>query len=100
MQQGRCEFGLSQYAHPQVPGAQEYRSGPCSLKFNDGPNPPSPFKIHFCVSQGASHHTKCVCTFIMDLNGCCTCAYLMLTRPLREIAKSQRWRMNSAVTGS
>lgn len=82
MQQGRHEFGLSGYIHPQVPGAQQYRSGPCSLKFNDGPNPPSPFKIHFCVSQGASHHAKCVCTFIMDLNGCCTCAYLMLSRPL------------------
>lgn len=99
MQQRQCEFGLSRYIHPQVPGAQEYRSGPCSLKFNDSPNPPSPFKIHFCVSQGASHHTKCVCTFIMDLNGCCTCAYLMLTRALRGIAKSQRWRVNSAVTG-
>lgn len=49
-------------------------------------------KHSFCVSQGAGHHTKCACTFIMDLNACCTCAYLMLTRPLREMAKSRWWR--------
>lgn len=60
-QQRQHECGPSRHAHPQVPGAQQCGSGPCSLNFNDSPNPPSPFKTLFlCESGGQSPHKMCV----------------------------------------